>query len=1267
MTDFIMKYWTEQTENFFPPDLPIDLMNHSKTDLYDSLSENINSQLWQRFEKNSRASDISPENAVMGIFSKVISMWSAKQEFIFTLNQANEQLVLLKVKDCGQPLTEISGDLKAQIELINQESYALKHEDIKAISNYNNTSSYCQIMFCNYLHIPTADCKDHPDTYIKVLLCCDGADKTVKLRFNRNTFSETRAKSLFQVLINEILCYSMDAGIWKETRKIPLSLEDQALLDRMNHTGSSEKYQTLGEIMELSFYRYNNLPALISDYDHYTYAQLFLKVKNVSMILQKAGVTKGSRIAILMNKRAEMVITVLAAVYTGAVYVPIDTDNNRERLDLCLAEAECSVLVYENDVVAQFNLSDPVKCIMINADDNTFLDDYTDELPLVKTELSDLYSIIYTSGSTGRPKGVMLHHEGIVSCILHINRTFGVNCQDKTIGLANLSHDISVYDIFAAVIAGGAIVIPVREQAKNPLSWVDLVLNHKVTTWFTVPGMMELFVEAAAHRQISAFPKLQKVMLGGDVLPVNLADKIWALSPLAMIGNLGGVTETSLISNIHIVMPEDRNRVRIPYGAPITNSKQYILNQNMQLCPAGVPGIIYAEGIGVGKGYVNNPEKTSEAFVINPYTQNLAYRTGDIGCYLEEGVVDFWGRSDFQVKINGNRIELSEIEIVGLAFPGIDVAIAAVNHFDKSAINFYFKSAEVINPDLLYQYFWEQLPHYMVPKFYLQIDEVPVNKTGKIDRKKLPSIDKNKAELASRIALTTDTMIGIHQCYCEILNIHQIDIHSNFFRMGGDSFLAARLLYRLEHLFGQGISLPALFEYPTIASLSNYIDNEMTTVSMIEHNNLITDIPLTFSQQGIWFNDKNMPIYNVVASTATKEALSIDLFNQAIDHVVSENEELHSVILELNCQPYKEVRNPRYPKVTMENYLNMDSVQVREKFEKEEFERQYCLADLPLFHVRAGHGADDIIVVTVGMHHIIADAYAVVLFLEKVDYAYGKLKCQEQAITDGFMERKITLSDYAIWQKKEFERGSFQRDIDYWRKKLNGEIPVIDFEAEDRSYGEYEGGAKDIEIPDQAVEALKEICIKEGATLFTGLTSLLYIFLNYLYDLNEFAIGTGVSGRDISETASIIGNFASAQVLRTAIDTDESFINLLERVNETMKGAYLHGRLPYEKIIKEAGINRKYYDLPYKILIDYVDKELENTNLSFMPLQYSHITTPADLTLFITAAKQQVRLQFHYRKSLFHEQEIADFTLLMRDILNEVTKNPGLPIRDYSI
>jgi amino acid adenylation domain-containing protein len=561
--------------------------------------------------------------------------------------------------------------------------------------------------------------------------------------------------------------------------------------------------------------------AVICGSQRVSYGELANRANRIAAELVTRGCSPEEVVAVNAVRSAETVAALLGILAAGAAYLPIDPQWPATRIQLALADCRVRFAVSKSDSLVAANVSQTV-----DPSAKVGAPSLVSPLPS-QISPENLAYVVFTSGSTGTPKGVMIAHAAAMNTIRDITQRFGISERDRIFALSSFAFDLSVYDVFGVLGAGGRVILPTDAQARDPAAWSRLVRDEGVTVWNSVPALMELLLSylQASDQQIGN--SLRLALLSGDWISVGLPDRLRTVSPHTEIVSLGGATEASIWSIAYPIRDVDPAWPSIPYGKPLANQQFYILNEEGGTCEAGQVGELHIGGAGVALGYRNKPELTAERFVRDSQSDDPSakmYRTGDFGRFGSDGNIEFLGRIDEQIKVNGHRIELAEIESRLAQCTGVgQCAVTAIGesasirrlvaHVVPCSASFQMKQIR----DELRQH----LPASMIPGSIVLVPSLPMTANGKIDRAKL-----QLHEVAGSIAadgVDGQTVDRISAIWRDVLHLSQVGVHDNFFDLGGDSLAAVLLFIRLEQEFEKAPSLANLLEHPTIADLAQLL------------------------------------------------------------------------------------------------------------------------------------------------------------------------------------------------------------------------------------------------------------------------------------------------------------------------------------------------------------------------------------------------------------------------------------------------------------
>ncbi|MBD2365339.1 amino acid adenylation domain-containing protein [Anabaena minutissima FACHB-250] len=680
----------------------------------------------------------------------------------------------------------------------------------------------------------------------------------LKLKYDQNNFDDAKIGRMLGHL--QTLLSSMATNPWQCLGELPLLTTDERhqMLMEWNHTQTDFAEQLcIHQLFEAQVEQTPEAIAVVCGQEQLTYKELNWRANQLAHHLKQLGVKPGVLVGVYLERSLEMIPAVLGILKAGGAYVPLEPTFPKARIQLLLSSLQINCLVtqtcllpsiHELELSALEHLicldqSPHTQCVCQVEHQQVWNRSYLDLLPTgnlpTSANSNDIAYVIFTSGSTGTPKGVVVRHQPVINLIEWVNKTFNVNSDDRVLFITSLCFDLSVYDIFGLLAAGGSIRVVSSHDVRDPEALLHILCHEPITFWDSAPpALQQLAAFFPMVQESNCHPQLRLVFMSGDWIPVTLPDLLKTTFPGIDVISLGGATEATVWSNYYPIGKVEPHWKSIPYGKPIQNAQYYILDAYLNPCPIGVSGELHIGGECLASGYLNQPELTAQKFIPNPFSEKKEarlYKTGDLARYLSDGNIEFLGRIDHQVKIRGFRIELGEIESVLTQHDSVQetVVIAREDEPGNKRLVAYVvvngESAPAMNE--LRRFLQEKLPEYMIPSAFVAIAYIPLTPNGKVDRRALPIPDQRPDLEKAFVAPRNAVEIELAQIWSEVLGIQSIGIRDNFFELGGNSLLAVRLFTQVENKFAQKLPLATLLQSPTIEQLASILRQSNTKTS----------------------------------------------------------------------------------------------------------------------------------------------------------------------------------------------------------------------------------------------------------------------------------------------------------------------------------------------------------------------------------------------------------------------------------------------------
>lgn len=926
------EYWNKKVKELpitTAPDLPLAKdISAIQCIRFKRWSFTVEKSKWEKIKEIAIKKSLTPSTIIMTVFAHILATWSKTPEFCINTPIINRLPVHHQVKELvGEfstfaPVTIRLNNNKTFNELANEiqeESWNnLENRFVSGTSILRKLAKYrggtsgavLPVVFTSTI-VQDVDGENEffeSFGYYSYLI-----SQTPQVWLDHTAMENEKGLLLSWHALEELFPEGLLDSMWNSYEKFINSLADDEQAWNTSHyndlilkddlkpreiantTEKAFKYELMHTPIIKQAKEHPEKLAIVTSKREIKYGELLMWTNSISRKLRDLSIEKAEIVAIFMEKGFEQIVSALGVLQGGGAYLPLNVDLPKERLKYILKSSSVRIVITQ----PQYYKSVKWLCdegIIVKIVSEELIDNYEDVNENYIQDLDDLAYVIFTSGSTGKPKGVMITHRAAQNTIMDINEKFKINSDDSCFALSELNFDLSVYDVFGILSAGGTIVLPDPNTSRNPEHWLELIEKYPVTIWNSVPALVFMLIEYSKTKNIKLTMRL--ILMSGDWIPVNLPLEISQLIPNVEVISLGGATEASIWSIYYPIRDFDFKSKSIPYGKPLSNQRIYVLNKDLYNCPIWVEGELYIGGTGLAQGYINEPELTKKSFIIHPQTGERLYKTGDLGRYLPDGNIEFLGREDFQVKISGFRIELEDIEAALVKFH--DVKTAVVSAIGKSKENkrlvgyIVTKDNVDINLEELKIFIAELLPEYMIPNEYVILSELPLSLNGKIDRKALPE-PKASHKIVKEINISKDIIARkLVSIYAEVLkqDIEEIDVNANFFSLGGDSITGIQIVSKASN---EGIKItPQLFfENTTITELVYALHEQMRDSDTNE--NVAKSLPLTSYQRYLFsYNEFEVTSANKYTLIEINECMKPEILEKAFQRVVYTNTALSS-------------------------------------------------------------------------------------------------------------------------------------------------------------------------------------------------------------------------------------------------------------------------------------------------------------------------------------------------------------------------------------
>lgn len=960
---------------------------------------------------------------------------------------------------------------------------------------------------------------------------------------------------------------------------------------------------------ELQAARCPDAPAVVHEAIRLSYGDLEQRANRLAHLLSASGVGPDTLVAIALPRSPELIVAMLAVLKAGGAYVPLDPCYPAARLRYMLEDSRAALLVTRGGLLDEHAIP-ALRTLVLDQVTADLAAQSATALP-EQAGSAHLAYVIYTSGSTGAPKGVMIERGALDRFVLAIGDAYAIDNRDRVLQFASPSFDVSIEEIFPCLCRGATLVLRNEAMLGSVATFVQRSKALELTVWDLPTAYWHLIAAALSQGQVTLPPTLRLVVIGGEQANAEMVRQ-WqrAVGLTPQLINAYGPTETTVEASLYPVRSLLGEGERLPIGRPLGDARFHILDEHMTPVAHGAAGELYIGGERLARGYLHRPELTAESFVHDPFTERAGarlYKTRDLVRLREDGEVEYLGRTDEQVKIQGFRIEPGEIEAVLATHPRIaEVAVIAREDVagDKRLVAYVVAEGELPGATAVVQAFLkDRLPHYMVPRAVVVLEALPRTPSDKVDRRALPEPGHDRPDLAHDfVAPQTESQRRLAAIWEETLGVAPIGATDDFFALGGHSLMAVQILWRVQTVFGCEVGFRDLLEHTRLDAFADWLDRrephaEGTRTPVLERVSRDAPVAASFAQERVQFMETlapSMTAYQFQESLRWQGALDVAVLQRALSEIVRRHEIFRTTFETIDGKLMQTVCPAFDIELPVADLRALPDAQrapeldrLRQAFVMQPFD----VSRLPLLRwllVRLSDNEHELIHVE---HHMVHDGWSFNIFLRELLALY-------RAFADGQpspLAEPPQFADFAVWQRRWARSDAAKAQLAYWTDRLAGSPPLLELPYDRPRPPEqsFRGGMERMELSLDLCHRLRRFDATEKVTLFMSMYAVFLVLMQRYSGQDDLCIGTGVANRRLSAIADMIGMVVNNVVLRNNLTGDLSFRDLLAQVRETTLQAYANEDLPFDHVVEALKpVRQLSYNPLFQVMFSFHDAQL---------------------------------------------------------------------------
>ncbi len=1016
------------------------------------------------------------------------------------------------------------------------------------------------------------------------------------------------------------------------------------------------------------------------------YRELNMRVHQIAHYLQTKDIQIGDRVALCSQRSIDYIAALLAIWKVGAVYVPLDPDYPANYLQLIIEDAKPAIILSVESMISTLECN-----VDIHALDAILADEYSN-ITVANVELTaeHIAYIMYTSGSTGKPKGVMTPYRQLLNWLASLYNKLPFAPDEVVAQKTTAAFAVSMKEMLAGLLVGCPQVIISNATAKDSQVFIKALQDYQVTRLNIVPSHLQALLWELKDNTALSLAALKYCITAGEPLTQALFAETQQQLPQVQLWNNYGCTEINDISYYRAEQAADK--IFVPIGEAITNSRIYVLDKHYRPVPTGVLGTIYVDSDSLSHGYWQQRGLTAEYYIPHLYSDKPGarlYNTGDMARYRADGSLEYMSREDFQIKIRGNRIDVRQVEKVLTEVAGVQEGVVAAWSADNEPAQLvaYYVPAEseakdaMISVTSLRQALQDALPDFMVPSLYTELPSLPRLANGKLDRLSLP-VPEGQSLFDHYEAPVTATEKAL-VAFCEdLLSQEKVSISANFFHIGGHSLLATRLVSKIRSHFQVDIALRDIFDLPDLRCLAQHIE-------LAEQHDIPPLLPatsdtgvLSYAQQRLWVLDQieqGSPQYNMPAALLLTGELCISALEQAFHTIVDR----HSVLRSIFVRQGDEARQQVQPTDIFQFEHGEISASDPDSEHREiraaayaEAQRPFdlsrdCMLRVKLLHcVLSSEAQIPCYLLLITMHHIASDGWSLGMMVKELETLY---QTYAQGGGNPLADLPVQYSDYAQWQRGWLQGDMLANKLAYWREQLSGlpDVHNLPLDKPRPVRQSYVGGLYAELMPASTLDKLNALAKQENVTLFMLLQTAFSVLLHRYSGETDIVVGTPIANREQIELESLIGFFMNNLVLRSDIKRQQPFNGLLQNNKAMILSAYANQQVSFESVVNELQPERSLsYSPLFQILFTLQNTGqlmLDMPGVAVSGFESEGQSVKYDLALDILEVSEGLRLEWSYANSLFHAETITRLAKNYMTLLHDIVANPTMTVGGLSL